>query len=134
MKGRTLSRNCLKMILLCAFVSATPYIASAKPKGNVGGSCSCLCVAPSGIGGNFVKQVTYNSQGYTCGAFEGATCNLDNPYTGGVATGSLIGCENSRSSTSATMFVSPFTGAKVVARSARIQRRLPPLQKPNSAK
>ena len=49
MKGRTLSRNCLKIVFLCAFVSATPYIASAKPKGGGSGGCKCTCEAPSGI-------------------------------------------------------------------------------------
>lgn len=134
MKRRTLSRNCLKIVFLCAFVSATPYVASAKPKGGGGSSCTCMCVAPSGVGGQLIKDQTYNSQGYSCGAFEGVTCNMDNPYTGGVATGQLVGCGNTGGSTSATIFVPPFGGAfggaKVVARSARFQRRAPPLQNP----
>jgi hypothetical protein len=105
-------------------------IASAKPKGRGGGGgCSCICLAPSGInGGTLVSTQTYNSQGYSCSAFENATCNIDNPYTGGIATGSLMGCMKAASSTSATIYVPLFGvgAAKVVAQSARFQRRLPP--------
>jgi opacity protein-like surface antigen len=64
----------------------------AEPKQGSGGKCSCMCIAPSGIGGELVSDVTYDSQGYSCNSFEGKTCNLNNPYTGGVSTGSLIGC------------------------------------------
>jgi hypothetical protein len=128
-------RNCLKIVFLCAFVGTTPYIASAKPKGGGAGSCTCMCLAPSGVGGGtLVVDRTYDSHGYSCGAFEGATCNLDNPYTGGVSTGSLYGCGNAGSSTSATIHVSSFSGAQVVARSARFQRRLPPLQNLKNAR
>jgi hypothetical protein len=91
-----LIRNSLKLAALFYFILAVPQLAHALPKqGGGSGKCSCMCVAPSGVnGGSLVSVNTYNSQGYSCGAFEGRTCNLDNPYTGGVSTGSLIGCED----------------------------------------
>ena len=77
--------------------------AGAEPKqGSGGGKCTCMCYAPTGVnGGAFVGNVSYDSKGYACNAFEGKTCNVNNPYTGGVSTGSLIGCENSTTSNAA---------------------------------
>jgi hypothetical protein len=118
--------NYLKVAFLCAILSAMSYSASARPKGGVSGRCECTCVANSGVGGILMSQRTYDSHGYSCGAFNNATCNLNNPNTGGVATGTLSGCSNAGSSTTATIQISPFGGAQVVERSPRYQRRQPP--------
>lgn len=78
-----------------------------------------MCIAPSGVnGGSLISLNSYNSQGYSCSAFEGKACNLNNPYTGGVSTGSLIGCENAGTNSGrASILVSPWGGVE------RLQRR-----------
>jgi hypothetical protein len=113
-----LIRNSLKLAALLSFVVAMPQLAYALPKQGSGGRCSCMCIAPSGVnGGSLVSINTYNSQGYSCGAFEGKTCNLDNPYTGGVSTGSLIGCENAtKNSGRPSILVSPWGGVEKLQR------------------
>jgi hypothetical protein len=117
MNWKTLSQMSLGIAVL--FALTTWDIASAKPKGLGGGQCTCMCMAPSGIGGQLVSFQTYNSQGYSCVAFENRTCNVDNPYTGGVSTGSLIGCASAATSSSATVILTPLGGAQVVRRQRR---------------
>jgi hypothetical protein len=104
------TRNCLGIASLCALVSGMPFVASAKPKtGTYGVSCSCMCDAPTGAGGSFMQVQTYTApEGSHCGDLEGATCNLDNPYTGGVATGSLLACGNA--TTRSAIIMVPFGG------------------------
>ena len=110
----TLGQNCLKIGALFTFVSVMPHAALALPKQGTG-KCSCTCVAPSGVapGGQLVSDNTYSAQGYSCGAFTGKTCNIDNPYTGGVATGEIIGCSDVKSSGQRVIIFSPFNGVQL---------------------
>lgn len=108
-------------VILLSLAVGLPQFALAKPKSGSGGSakCACMCVAPSGFnGGSLVKVQNYDSKGYACSAFEGVTCNMDNPYTGGVSTGSLIGCEDAKSSSS-TIVVLPFGGLRLAPKMRR---------------
>ena len=64
------------------------HTAWALPKKGHDGQCYCLCDAPSGnFAGNY-----YNPNGLGCGAFEGATCNIENPETHIIETGKLSSC------------------------------------------
>jgi hypothetical protein len=112
-----LIQNSLKLAALLSFVVAMPQLAYALPKQGIG-KCTCMCIAPSGVnGGSLVSINTYNSQGYSCGAFEGKTCNLDNPYTGGVSTGSLIGCGSATKNFGRpSILVSPWVGVEKLQR------------------
>ena len=78
----------------CALLIVATHTADALPKQGTGTKCDCLCEAPSGIapGGTIHSFNTYDSHGLACEAFVGATCNLENPNTGGIATGSLLFC------------------------------------------
>ena len=106
-------------IISCIVIGASP-MAFAKPKpGSGGGQCTCMCVAPSGIGGILVANNTYNSMGYPCGAFEGKTCNMNNPNTGGIATGELMGCDSAKASGRAAVLVTPFGAQRMY--SPRVQ-------------
>lgn len=110
-----LNRNNLKIALICSvFVGLSQY-ASALPKQGTG-KCRCTCVAPSGIGGQLWSDNVYNSNGYSCGAFQGKTCNIENPNTGGIATGEIIGCETATSSRRSIIEFNPITGGQLVPR------------------
>lgn len=71
--------------------------ALALPKQGTGTKCDCLCSAPSGESpsGYAVGYNTYDPHGLPCSALQGATCNLTNPSTGGVATGTVQACYTS---------------------------------------
>ncbi len=99
------------MIAGCVLI-ASPAL--AKPKTTAGGGkCSCTCVAPTGMnGGIFISDNVYNAHGYSCTAFTGKTCNVNNPYTGGVATGEIIGCDSVAGGGRSVISVSPFGGAE----------------------
>ena len=75
-------------------IAANAPVAQALPKQGTGGKCDCVCEAPSGINSFGVIQTfnTYHSHGLGCDALVGATCNVSNPNTGGVATGSVKAC------------------------------------------
>jgi hypothetical protein len=105
----------LRIVFLCAFVSATPHVALAKPKGlGGGGQCACLCTAYQGGLNNISDWNVYNSQG-SCGAFEHQTCTLENPYTGGVITGTLSSCSDwSDAGMMVVPPVAPTGGVKIV--------------------
>ena len=61
------------------------HAAWSLPKKGHDGQCYCLCDAPSGnFAGNY-----YNSNGLSCNAFMGATCNIENPETHLIETGKL---------------------------------------------
>jgi hypothetical protein len=73
-----------------AFVLATITANAgwALPKKGHDGQCYCLCDAPSGnFAGNY-----YNPNGLGCGAFQGATCNIENPDTHIIETGKISSC------------------------------------------
>ena len=120
--------NYLKLFFLCTVISAIPNVASARPPKPGGGSCTCDCVAPSGAGGKLIQVLTYNSGGYSCLAFNNATCNMNNPYTGGVATGTLNGCAPAGSSSQATVYV-PMFGPPQTLGYSRVVRQPPPVHR-----
>jgi hypothetical protein len=80
----------------CAPLIAAAQPAAALPKQGSGGRCDCLCEAPGGVtpSGVIHSFATYDSHGQQCDAFAGATCNLTNPNTGGVATGTIKFCDS----------------------------------------
>ncbi|MGF1624165.1 MAG: hypothetical protein ACFCVH_04725 [Alphaproteobacteria bacterium] len=72
-------------------MAAALMMASAAPAAALdnttvgGGRCECFCDAgPGGF-------MTYDSPG-GCGALTNRTCNLEDPASGGIRSGSLIGC------------------------------------------
>ena len=103
----------LKIAMVFTVVLGTPQVASDLPKQGTG-NCRCTCVAPSGIGGELWSDMTYNANGYSCGAFQGKTCNIENPNTGGMATGEIIGCETATSSRRSVIEFNPLTGGRLV--------------------
>jgi hypothetical protein len=113
LQQKILLSNWLKVVFLLAVVAGVPHAASALPKQGSGGTCNCVCVAPSGIGGQIMTIAIYNSLNYQCPVFNGKTCNVSNPNTGGVATGSLIGCDKSTVFTQPVIVTSPFSGIQV---------------------
>ena len=97
-----------------AAVIALTDVANAKPKGQGGGAtCTCACVTSGNI-----QVADYNSQGYPCEAFNGATCNLEDPARGGTRSGQLICCGNkiSVSVLSGRVFVSGAVGVSRMSR------------------
>jgi hypothetical protein len=112
--SRTSGRAMQGVTLGCAVVSAVMTLsaaAHAKPKGQGGGAtCTCACVTSGNI-----QVADYNSQGYPCEAFNGATCNLEDPATGGTRSGQLISCGNK-------INVSVLSGRVFVSRAASVSR------------
>ena len=105
----------LKTVFACALLIGVAQTATALPKQGAGTQCDCMCVAPSGVapGGVIYSFNTYDPHGLSCFALEGLTCNLDNPNTGGVATGSVQGCrDKSNASRRPATIVLP-TGIKI---------------------
>ena len=72
---QALRPQALSLALLVLPLLGGAQEASALPKqGSGAGQCRCMCVAPSGVnGGSLISDNLYNSQGYACSAFEGAT-------------------------------------------------------------
>jgi hypothetical protein len=122
---QALRPQALSLALLVLPLLGGAQEASALPKqGSGAGQCRCMCVAPSGVnGGSLISDNLYNSQGYACSAFEGATCNLNNPYTGGVSTGSLIGCQDASKSSGGRITV--LSGSVSLGRNVGIRRMTP---------
>ena len=79
---------------IAVLIAANAPTAQALPKQGTGGKCDCVCEAPSGVSPTGFIQTfnTYNAHGLGCDALVGATCNISNPNTGGVATGSVKAC------------------------------------------
>jgi hypothetical protein len=103
----------LKIVIVFILVMVTPQLASALPKQGTG-KCRCTCVAPSGMGGELWSDNVYNANGYSCGAFQGKTCNIENPNTGGIATGEIIGCESATTSRRSIIEFNPITGGQLI--------------------
>jgi hypothetical protein len=84
----------IRAVFLAAIVGATPNAAFALPKQNNKISCGCTCEAPSGVNpaGKIYSFDTYTIPGTSCSPIVGKTCNVTNVFTGGVATGSILGC------------------------------------------
>lgn len=103
----------VKFAIVFTLAVGMPQLALALPKQGTA-KCRCTCVAPSGIGGQLWSDSIYNSNGYSCGAFQGKACNIDNPNTGGVATGEIIGCESATASRRSIIEFNPITGGQLV--------------------
>jgi len=95
--------------VVCAFVSvAAAQPSMAKPKGGGGGSgCTCICTTPGGLDSTGV----YDSRGYSCAVFEGKTCNIVDPVTGGIRSGTIQAC--APTSSGLTRVPSPFGGSAI---------------------
>ena len=77
--------------------------------------CECLCFdAPSGVPGGYIQSWnTYTIPGGVnawCDDLIGKTCNQNNPTNGGVATGTLLDCDEKSSTTTSRppVVLSPF--------------------------
>jgi hypothetical protein len=100
--------KCLKFAFVCAIVSGVPYTASALPKQGVGTTCSCVCIVH--LGGpqdDLIALMNYNSSSHQCNLFNGKTCNLENPNTGGVSSGHLNTCQNGAWVTARPVMIRP---------------------------
>lgn len=78
--------------------SATPSRAQQQQGSRA--KCSCICFVDTGPGGSdsslYISQMTYNSNGISCGAFDNKTCNIDVPGSG-IRSGRLDGCRTATS-------------------------------------
>jgi hypothetical protein len=81
----------LAATMVCIAVCGLAPTAMALPKQGAG-KCDCACSAPSGAGGHIDSFNTYDPHGLPCDALVGATCNVSDPSTGGVATGTVQHC------------------------------------------
>ena len=90
-----MSRYAAALLGALAVVAAS-QAAVALPKQNSNGRCLCMC---AGIQGPY-PVMSYDSKGYGCAALNGTTCNVDDPQTGGVQTGTNEGCTPDTTSTS----------------------------------
>ena len=97
----------------CALLVGATQIAIALPKQGSEGKCGCLCDAPDGAGGSIHSLATYDPHGLSCLALAGATCNLDNTKTGGVATGQLIFCSDASNTAKRPATIILPTGVKI---------------------
>jgi len=72
--------------MAAALMMASVAPAAALDNSPVGGGrCECFCDAgPGGF-------TTYDNPG-SCGALTNKTCNMEDPATGGIRSGTLIGC------------------------------------------
>lgn len=62
----------------------------AKPKGAIYNQCACICQAP----GDIIGVITdfSNTGGFSCGIYNGKTCNYSDSTTGGVRSGKTKYC------------------------------------------
>lgn len=83
----------ISLILTIGFtlLFISPEISLAKPKTDViYKECACICQAPGDAFG--VITDIRNTGGFSCGAYNGKTCNYSDPTTGGVRTGTTKYC------------------------------------------
>ena len=76
--------------LLSAFL-LTPMLATpslARPRLVATGNCMCVC----NVGG-YWHGLIYPPIGGVCSGYDGKTCNVTDPATGGVRSGRLLGCD-----------------------------------------
>lgn len=74
------------ILFIAAVLLVTPAL--SKPKQYQPAGCHCVCDFPSG--GNVM--ITYNYPVALCGSYNGKTCNVEDPGTGGVRSGTLDLC------------------------------------------
>jgi hypothetical protein len=85
-----INRRGLILVIGLAIISLSSGVAWAKPKTTIYKECGCLCQAPGDVMG--VITNIPNTGGYSCGAYNGKTCNYSDPATGGVRTGTTKYC------------------------------------------
>lgn len=92
---RTIMGECgsISLILAMGFTIGvtSPEVSLAKPKsGATYKECACICQAP----GDALGVITdiRNTGGFSCGAYNGKTCNYSDSATGGVRTGTTKMC------------------------------------------
>lgn len=73
-----------------AVLFTPPGVTWAKPKGSIYKQCACICQAP----GDIIGVITdfSNTGGFSCGAYNGKTCNYSDSATGGVRSGTTKYC------------------------------------------
>jgi hypothetical protein len=105
------SSNWLKIAFLFAIVVGA-HAASALPKQGAGQTCSCVCIVHLGYpASDLIAFMNYNSSNHQCNLFNGKTCNLENPNTGGVSSGQLSTCGNGAWITARPVMIRPpFSG------------------------
>ncbi len=86
MRGRMVLGVCAGLILVLTWVE----VSLAKPKGTIYKQCACICQAPGDIIG-VITDIS-NTGGFSCGAYNGKTCNYSDPATGGVRSGTTKYC------------------------------------------
>ena len=65
-------------------------VSFALPKDPIYNQCACACVLP-GESFGVIDEVS-NTAGVPCGAYNNKTCNVEDPQTGGIRTGTLKYC------------------------------------------
>ena len=73
-----------------AVLFTSPEVTWAIPKSPIYKQCACLCQAPGDVIG-VITDIS-NTGGFSCGAYNGKTCNYSDPATGGVRTGTTKYC------------------------------------------
>jgi hypothetical protein len=75
---------------------AISHPAGALPKTSSSGRCVCACFVTN----NVVSFNSYDDKGLGCGAFNGQTCNSEDPNTGIIQQGKTDSCSPDTTSTS----------------------------------
>jgi hypothetical protein len=81
----------LIMVTILALVTSSA-VSLARPKKPSWGFCTCVCSTESGVH----EGRTYDYPGGSCGKLDGIVCQIGDPSTGGIRTGSLFGCSPAR--------------------------------------
>ncbi len=86
MRSNMVLRLCVGVTVLFTWAE----VGMAKPKGPIYKQCACICQAP----GDIIGVITdfNNTGGFSCGAYNGKTCNYSDPTTGGVRSGTTKYC------------------------------------------
>jgi hypothetical protein len=92
-----------------AFLLPSPEVTWAVPKNPIYKQCACICQAP----GDIIGVITdfSNTGGFSCGAYNGKTCNYSDPTTGGVRSGTTKYCGPYKPGGTVT-FRAPLSGLK----------------------
>jgi hypothetical protein len=77
----------LIMVTILALVTSSA-VSLARPKKPSWAFCTCVCSTESGVH----EGRTYDYPGGSCGKLDGIVCQIGDPSTGGIRTGSLFGC------------------------------------------
>lgn len=118
MRGRMVLGLAVGLIL---FLTGTEA-GLAKPKGAIYKQCACICQAP----GDIIGVITdfSNTGGFSCGIYDGKTCNYSDPSTGGVRSGKTKYCGPYKPGGTVN-FRTPMTGKKGQVLSRGIEEEQP---------